>query len=222
MFVLVLLVTAAYQGYFAVARGREMVGSASETDIQNMAIMYRIAQDLRSAYIIQDAGRSNAWPRPGGAAKTYFICSDIRYGVDDWDKVEFTSLSHTVLPSLLPDPVYESELAEVSYEVKPGEIGETGILVRREIAPLGAGIDVDDVEVPIAEGVVGFNVQCFNRDGEAVEDWDSRKIGGKGLSVGLPSEVGFTLTTRGPAGDLQVLPTKVRLVLGERVTAEGS
>ncbi|MBI2061612.1 MAG: prepilin-type N-terminal cleavage/methylation domain-containing protein [Nitrospirae bacterium] len=221
LFTLTLLVTAAYQGYFGIARGREILESASEMDVQNMVVMHRITRDLQSAYLIR--GGTNLIAGPFPRPRTYFRCKDERYGADERDGIAFTALSRDVFPPQSLQPVYDSELAEVAYEVVPDEENsELGVLIRREIAPPGSSASVEEAGGAIARGIVALDFTCYNDQGVPVEDWDSTNLGPNGAVIGHPPLVGIRLTVKSSKGEVQMYITKVFLPLSQAKVLKGS
>ncbi|MBI2890610.1 MAG: prepilin-type N-terminal cleavage/methylation domain-containing protein [Nitrospirae bacterium] len=216
LFTLAVLMSAAIQGYYAVSRGRAVITSAVETDIQNMAVLHQIVKDLQSAYVIQ--GRDNTLPGPRSEARTFFACEDTGFGVEAWDKLSFTSVGHVIIPRSGPERQYESELTEITYElVSGGDDPETGILQRREVSPPAAGVDDQQASIPVAERVAGFDVACIDSEGRPREDWDSRQLDGRGQLIGLPVLVRITLVVKGEGGEKQTRTTAVTLPLAPRL-----
>lgn len=133
--------------------------------------------------------------------QAYFMVQPMEEDGRHWDRLIFLSQA----PLGGPFPNRYPWVHAVEYRLARDQDTGKPVLVRREDLATGRDITSGGEEWALSEAVVGFEVVCISRSGQAVREWDSRVRGS------LPAAVLVRLWVADPLSEPTLYTLKVML-----------
>jgi hypothetical protein len=173
------------------------------------SLLDRLARDFESAVLVRKPEETDPLAHP------WIFVAESRHSETGADRVKF--VMRRPADARAGDGV--SDLAMVSYALRPGPHGDDFELVRWSQPELPETLDrefppADDPNaLLLADGIAGFALRFLGEDGEWVSEWDSSQLLDSS-ELPIAVEIELSLATWDPVSEqLQVSPTYLRRAL---------
>jgi prepilin-type N-terminal cleavage/methylation domain-containing protein len=173
------------------------------------SLLDRLARDFESALLVRKPEEMDPLAHP------WIFLAESRHSETGADRVKFVMRR----PADARGDDGVSDLATVSYALRPGPHGDDFELVRWSQPELPDGGDrefppADDPNaLLLADGIAGFALRFLGEDGEWVSEWDSSQLLDSS-ELPIAVEIELTLATWDPVSEkMQVSPTYLRRAL---------